>query len=89
MSSYILTDQQLQDLGYPRPSGKEGVASIFYGDNPPPRVIADGPNCKIHSCNRCHNTFSIYNNGHYKTIESCSYHYGRPFKVKGKEDINV
>ena len=83
MTSYVLTEEQLHDCGYPRPSDKIGVALIFYGDYQPPRVVSDGPNFKTHECSRCHEAFSIYNNGHYKTTESCSFHYGRPFKVKG------
>lgn len=84
MWSYLMTEDQLVDNGYPRPTSKWGVASIKKREGEvPTKVEAIGPNAMRHECCRCRKPFIIYNNGQYQTVESCSYHYGRAYKYKG------
>lgn len=83
MQKYLLTEDQLTDNGYPRPTPKWGVASIRREDLPQAKVVPVGPNALRHLCARCKQPFIIYNDGQYQTVESCSYHYGRPYKSRG------
>ena len=84
MWNYLLTEDQLTDNGYPRPTSLRGVASIKREGLTTPKVEPVGPNAMKHECCRCRKSFIIYNDGQYQTVESCSYHYGRPFKSKGE-----
>ena len=84
MWSYTLTADQLYDNGYPRPTPEEGVAFLNREGDTIWKVQRVGPNAVRHECCRCRTPFIIYNDGQYQTVESCSYHYGRPYKNRGK-----
>ena len=87
MWSYVLSDDQLHENGYPRPTAKPGVAAINRERMTIPEIKQVGPNAMQHECCRCHKPFLIYNNGQYQTVEDCSYHYGKCFKYKGQPPI--
>lgn len=85
MWSYVLTNEQLTENHYPRPTSEWGVASIQREESGGgSKVVAVGPNAVRHECCRCKKTFVIYNNGQYQTVESCSYHYGKAYKSRGQ-----
>ena len=89
MWKYVLTEEQLLECGYPRPTGKSGVAAINREGRTIAKIEPVGPNAMKHECCRCHKPFIIYNNGQYQTVETCSYHFGKAFKFKGQEDDSV
>ena len=84
MWSYLLTEDQLIDNGYPRSTSQKGVASVNMDGRQVWKVVPVGPNSVQHECCRCRKPFVIYNDGQYQTVESCSYHYGKAFKYKGQ-----
>ena len=84
MAHYLLSEEQLTDNGYPRPTQEVGVVSINRGDARPPVIERVGENAKRHLCSRCGKPFVIYNDGKYQTVVECSYHYGRLIKRKGE-----
>ena len=79
----MLTEDQLHECGYPRPTEEDGVATINHGDRVPAKIVPVGPNTMKHECCRCHKSFNIFNGGQYQTIENCSFHFGKAFKMKG------
>ena len=83
MWKYVLREDQLHDCGYPRPTSEPGVAEINREGDTVGKITPVGPNAMRHECCRCHKMFTIYNNGQYQTVESCSYHYGKAYKYKG------
>ena len=84
MINYLLSEDQLVDNGYPRPTEEVGVASIDRGDTKPPVIEPVGESAKRHLCCRCRKSFVIFENGRYQTVDGCSYHYGRLVKRRGE-----
>lgn len=84
MCNYVLTEEQLSDNGYPRPTGEVGVATIDRGDATPPVIERVGESAMRHLCCRCNKPFVIYHDGKYQSLEECFYHYGRLVKSRGE-----
>ena len=86
MKTYLLSEDQLRDNGYPRPTSRLGEATIHRGEastSQANEIRTVGPNAMEHRCCRCGKRFIIYNSGQYQRVEECIYHYGRLFKNKG------
>ena len=84
MQNYVLTEEQLRENGYPRPTGQAGQATIHRDSQQAVGEIrAVGPNAMEHRCCRCSKMFIIYNSGQYQRVEECVHHYGRLVKNKG------
>ena len=83
MQNYVLSEDQLRENGYPRPTAKPGEASIHRNSQQSSEIRPIGPNAMEHRCCRCSKMFIIYNSGQYQRPEECVYHYGRLFKNKG------
>ena len=84
MQNYVLSEDQLRENSYPRPTAKAGEATIHRDSSQQSSEIRPvGPNAMEHRCCRCSKMFVIYNSGQYQRVEECVYHYGRLVKNKG------
>ncbi|KAI5645787.1 elonginA binding-protein 1 domain-containing protein [Phthorimaea operculella] len=80
ISKWILTEEQLQENGFPRPhaSGEKGRA-IIYGQNKqtPPKGL-------IRTCCRCKKDYIVDKKGFPAISEECIYHPNRKYRVRGE-----
>ncbi|XP_046374753.2 RNA exonuclease 1 homolog [Haliotis rufescens] len=79
LSKYILTEDQLRENGFPRPSDEGGSHAKFYADRKEKDVIL-----KQHekNCARCGKRFIVFPNGNYNREEECVYHWGKAWKKR-------
>ena len=84
MKSYLLTEDQLRDNGYPRSTSRQGEASIQRELAQSDQIHPVGPNAMQHRCSRCGKPFIIYNSGQYQSLDECIYHYGKLIKNRGE-----
>ncbi|CAK1593830.1 unnamed protein product [Parnassius mnemosyne] len=80
IKKWILTEEQLQDNGFPRPhsSGEKGRA-IIYGQkkqNPPKGYIR--------TCCRCKKDYTVDKKGFPAVKEECIYHPNNKYRVRGE-----
>uniref|UniRef100_A0A673AK36 Exonuclease domain-containing protein n=1 Tax=Sphaeramia orbicularis TaxID=375764 RepID=A0A673AK36_9TELE len=73
MKLYLMTEEQLQEHGYPRPNPEVSGKAIIY--NQPEKKMITDPFTKI--CCRCGAEYKINVNGNCVRKEECSYHWGR------------
>ncbi|XP_070564395.1 RNA exonuclease 1 homolog isoform X2 [Ptychodera flava] len=79
LKPYILSEQQLQENGFPRPSpGQPGLAVITQ-EQKKQHGFSDS-NQRI--CDRCGKTYLVRAGGQYITKEECIYHWGRLWKKR-------
>ncbi|KAG6461673.1 hypothetical protein O3G_MSEX012778 [Manduca sexta] len=80
IQKWILTEEQLQQNGYPRPhqSGEKGRA-IIYGQNKqkPPKGL-------IRTCCRCKKDYSVDKKGFPALKEECIYHPNNKYRMRGE-----
>nr|CAB3265530.1 putative exonuclease GOR-like protein [Phallusia mammillata] len=77
MCNYIMTEEQLEENGYPRPGDIPGNC-IFMVEKP---KLNKDPTKKI--CSRCGKEFVLYKGGHFaKQDDECIYHWGRAYITK-------
>lgn len=79
MKPYILTKEQLEENGFPMPSGEKGVATMKPSSF---RVIHQPSDPRQKICVRCLKPYSINKHGEQVKEEECFYHWGRKFKRK-------
>lgn len=77
MKPYILTKEQLEENGFPMPSGEKGVATIKPSSY---RVIHQPSDPRQKICVRCLKPYSINKRGEQVKEEECFYHWGRKFR---------
>ncbi|XP_033636356.1 RNA exonuclease 1 homolog [Asterias rubens] len=73
LKTYLMTEDQLVDNGYPRPSETPGLAVIKVDDSK--KSTGNQPNQYV--CCRCGKTFLRRSDGHYITRENCIFHWGK------------
>ncbi|KAF6734321.1 RNA exonuclease 1-like [Oryzias melastigma] len=73
LKAYLLTEEQLQEHGYPRVNPESPGRALLY-NLPEKKAIAD-PFTKI--CCRCGAEYKVNVNGNCVRREECSYHWGR------------
>ncbi|XP_047231372.1 RNA exonuclease 1 homolog isoform X2 [Girardinichthys multiradiatus] len=73
LKAYLMTEELLQEHGYPRPNPEASGKAIIY--NLPEKKITPDPFNKI--CCRCGAEYKINVNGNCVRKEECSYHWGR------------
>ncbi|XP_041358809.1 RNA exonuclease 1 homolog [Gigantopelta aegis] len=79
LQTYVLTEQQLKDNGFPLPNPDAGGCAIFYTESQHKDV-----SLKQHekNCSRCGKRFIVFPNGKYNSKEECIYHWGKAWKKK-------
>ncbi|XP_067369916.1 RNA exonuclease 1 homolog isoform X2 [Channa argus] len=73
LKAYLMTEEQLQEHGYPRANPEAAGKAIIY--NLPEKKVITDPFSKI--CCRCGAEYKINVNGNCVRREECSYHWGR------------
>ncbi|XP_017276074.1 RNA exonuclease 1 homolog [Kryptolebias marmoratus] len=73
LKAYLMTEEQLQEHGYPRLNPEASGKAVIY--NQPEKKIISDPFTKI--CCRCGAEYKINVNGSCVRKEECSYHWGR------------
>ena len=83
MSKYILTDEQLDKNGFPRPDplGRPGRAHLVHVDS---RCRITRAGATYRECIRCARTYEVSAEGEQVVPNECSYHWGRPFTSRGE-----
>ncbi|XP_039890877.1 RNA exonuclease 1 homolog isoform X1 [Simochromis diagramma] len=86
MKAYLMTEEQLQQHGYPRPNPEAAGKAVVY-NQPEKKGVAD-PFSKI--CCRCGAEYKVNVNGSCVRKEECSFHWGRlrRHKVAGGWETN-
>ncbi|XP_029004193.1 RNA exonuclease 1 homolog [Betta splendens] len=86
LQAYLMTEEQLQEHGYPRPNPAATGKAIMY--NLPEKKVITDPFTKI--CCRCGAEYKINVNGNCVRKEECSYHWGRlrRHKISGGWETN-
>ncbi|XP_030583599.1 RNA exonuclease 1 homolog [Archocentrus centrarchus] len=86
MKAYLMTEEQLQEHGYPRPNPDAAGKAIIY-NQPEKKAVTDSFS-KI--CCRCGAEYKVNINGSCVRKEECSYHWGRlrRHKVAGGWETN-
>lgn len=81
LSRYILTEEQLQENGYPRPDPKNSSAAKVYTTS---QQEQNSAKLKTYEkiCVRCGKRFMVYPNGTYAHKEECIHHWGKAWKKK-------
>ncbi|XP_069127759.1 RNA exonuclease 1 homolog [Argopecten irradians] len=83
LTRYILTEEQMKENGFPRPSPSVSGSAVFFVE---PRkkinVQSSKPTNYEKLCVRCGKMFTVYPNGTYATKEECSYHWGKAWKKR-------
>ncbi|KAG9351244.1 hypothetical protein JZ751_025136 [Albula glossodonta] len=72
LKEYVMTEEQLQEHGYPRPHPERSGRAIIY--NAPEKKNVD-PFAKV--CCRCGAEYKVTANGNCVRKEECSHHWGR------------
>ncbi|XP_062582976.1 RNA exonuclease 1 homolog, partial [Saccostrea cucullata] len=81
LARYIMTEEQLQENGFPRPdSENSSVAKIYTVSQQEQNSAKLKTYEKI--CVRCGKRFMVFPNGTYAHQEECSYHWGKAWKKK-------
>lgn len=86
LKAYLMTEEQLQEHGYPRTSPEAAGKAVIY--NLPEKKAITDPFNKI--CCRCGAEYKINTNGNCIRKEECSFHWGRlrRHKVAGGWETN-
>lgn len=86
LKTYLMTEEQLQEHGYPRPNPEAAGRALIY--NQPEKKNASDPFNKI--CCRCGAEYRVNVNGSCVRKEECSFHWGRlrRHKVAGGWETN-
>ncbi|XP_070688582.1 RNA exonuclease 1 homolog [Pempheris klunzingeri] len=86
LNAYLMTDEQLQEHGYPRINPEATGKAVIY--NLPEKKAQSDPFAKI--CCRCGAEYRINANGNCVRKEECSFHWGRlrRHKVAGGWETN-
>lgn len=81
LSRYMLTEEQLQENGYPRPDPENSSAAKVYTTS---QQEQNSAKLKTYEkiCVRCGKRFMVYPNGTYAHKEECIYHWGKAWKKK-------
>ncbi|XP_071953770.1 uncharacterized protein [Antedon mediterranea] len=79
LQKYLMTEQELNDNGYPRPDSNTSGKAIVYVQVKK-KVKSSDPNHNI--CTRCSKAFLRRPDGRYITKEECVYHWGKLWKRK-------
>lgn len=81
LSRYILTEEQLQENGYPRPDPENSSAAKVYTTS---QQEQNSAKLKTYEkiCVRCGKRFMVYPNGTYAHKEECIHHWGKAWKKK-------
>ncbi|XP_068971179.1 RNA exonuclease 1 homolog isoform X2 [Bombus flavifrons] len=84
LKKWIMTEQQLQDNGFPRPhpDGQKGRAKVYVTNTRNQSVLSKVPNERI--CSRCGQTYVIDKRGFASRSQNCIYHWGRKFTIRGE-----
>lgn len=84
LKKWIMTEQQLQDNGFPRPhpDGQKGRAKVYVTNTRNQSVLSKVPNERI--CSRCGQTYAIDKRGFASRSQNCIYHWGRKFTIRGE-----
>ncbi|XP_043599468.1 RNA exonuclease 1 homolog isoform X2 [Bombus pyrosoma] len=84
LKKWIMTEQQLQDNGFPRPhpDGQKGRAKVYVTNTRNQSVLSKVPNERI--CSRCGQTYMIDKRGFASRSQNCIYHWGRKFTIRGE-----
>ncbi|CAL1540651.1 unnamed protein product, partial [Lymnaea stagnalis] len=75
---YILTEQQLRDNGFPRPSPDGSNKVIFYKMETKDNFLKDNER----TCRRCGKRYFVTKDGSPAMQDKCIYHHGRAFQKK-------
>ncbi|GFN95038.1 RNA exonuclease 1-like protein [Plakobranchus ocellatus] len=78
LKTYILTETQLRENGYPRPSDNGSSKAQFYKEDAAGILLKE--NERI--CRRCGNRFNVAKDGEPISNGLCVYHYGNAYKKK-------
>ncbi|XP_064625798.1 uncharacterized protein LOC135486691 isoform X2 [Lineus longissimus] len=78
LKPYILTEEQLQENGFPRVDEDSFNLIKFYNT---PRKKSTGKALEK-ACTRCGKRFYIDPSGEWQTLDECIYHWGRAFKKR-------
>ena len=83
MSKHVLTDEQLDKNGFPRPDplGRPGRARLAHVDA---RARITRAGATYRECIRCARTYEVSAEGRQVVPNSCSYHWGRPSTYRGE-----
>ncbi|XP_053709584.1 RNA exonuclease 1 homolog isoform X1 [Synchiropus splendidus] len=73
MKTYLMTEEQLQEHGYPRVNPAAAGKAIIFSQSE--KKISSDPLTKI--CCRCGTEYKINHKGNCVRIEECSFHWGR------------
>ncbi|KAM9832218.1 RNA exonuclease 1 homolog [Neosynchiropus ocellatus] len=73
MKTYLMTEEQLQEHGYPRVSPAAAGKAVIFSQSE--KKISSDPLTKI--CCRCGAEYKINHKGNCVRIEECSFHWGR------------
>ncbi|XP_074524790.1 RNA exonuclease 1 homolog [Halichoeres trimaculatus] len=86
LKPYLMTDEQLQEHGYPRPNPEAPGRAVLY--NVPEKKPTTDPFTKI--CCRCGAEYKVNVNGSCVRKEECTFHWGRMrrHKVAGGWETN-
>ncbi len=79
---YILTPEQLDQNGFPRPDPNYPGMAIFRNEEMMKRIFKDETNL-TRICCRCGKQFRVTPSGQYLQQEECCHHFGRAFKQRG------
>lgn len=81
LSRYILTEEQLQENGYPRPDPENSSAAKVYTTS---QQEQNSAKLKTYEkiCVRCGKRFMVFPNGTYAHKEECIHHWGKAWKKK-------
>jgi len=81
MEKYLMTEQQLKDNNYPRPTDRIGQCA-FYGTRSGYRPLQSSSNKK--NCVRCHKTFQFYDDlDRNEELNECNFHPSRCQSSRG------
>ena len=79
---YLLTEEQLEENGFPRPTARRGVVTVRHIGRPIADIKVLSPDESKHECCRCKKPFIIYRDGT-QTEEECVYHFKRAYTPRG------
>ncbi|KAH9509754.1 RNA exonuclease 1 [Bulinus truncatus] len=78
LKKYILTDEQLKENGYPRPSLDGSNKVVFYKEGAKDTFLKENER----TCRRCGKRYYVNKDGSPATIEKCIYHHGSAYKTR-------
>ena len=81
LNRYVMTEEQLEENGYPVALGPDRPGEVEFKDDRPKNLQPADKSKR--RCDRCLRIYTVDDRGHQIEDEECVYHWGRKYRMRG------